>query len=194
MKSIIKRLTAIFTGAALTAGSVPFGMIASAQIQPVGNIKHGMMSSVSDDYIDYINSDEKSDSETVPSMLDMSYLSKSYALLSEAADKKFPSSYDLRDYGMVSPVENQSPYGTCWSFFALGSIESQLIPQFTDISLSKKHLAWNTYENDYMQFIVITKMQLPIMLFCLSVGMMIFQGKISALTITAVRKMTVHGL
>lgn len=151
MKSIIKRLTAIFTGAALTAGSVPTGMITSAQMSPAKIENHGMLSSVSEEYIDYINSDKQTDGEVTPSMLDMSYLSRSYAQLDGIADKSFPSSYDLRDYGRVSPVENQTPYGTCWTFASLGSIESQLITQFTDISFSKKHLAWNAYENDYMR-------------------------------------------
>ena len=51
----------------------------------------------------------------------------------------------------MSPVENQSPYGTCWSFASLGTIESQLITQFTDISFSKNHLVRNSYENEYMR-------------------------------------------
>lgn len=151
MRKIIRRITAAFTGLALAVGSVPLNIIASAQMSPVKEGKHGMLSAVSDEYIEYINSDNKNDTEAAPSMLDMSYLNASYAQLAEVSDKKFPSSYDLRDHGMVTPVENQSPYGTCWSFSSLGSVESQLISQFTDISLSKKHLVWNSYENDYMQ-------------------------------------------
>jgi C1A family cysteine protease len=39
-----------------------------------------------------------------------------------------PSSYDLRTYGKVTPVKNQNPYGTCWAFATLGSLESSLMP------------------------------------------------------------------
>ena len=37
-----------------------------------------------------------------------------------------PSSYDLRDYGNVTPVKNQGTCGSCWAFAALASIESFL--------------------------------------------------------------------
>ncbi len=151
MKNLFKRIIAALTAATLAAGSVPLNMTASAQLAPVKVNGHGMLSSVSEEYIGYIDSGEGNEVGVAPSMLDMSYLGESYAQLTQTANKKFPSSYDLRDYGRVSPVENQSPYGTCWSFASLGTIESQLITQFTDISFSKKHLVWNAYENDYMR-------------------------------------------
>lgn len=151
MKNLFKRIIAALTAATLAAGSVPLNMTASAQLAPVKVNGHGMLSSVSEEYIEYIDSGEGDKVGVAPSMLDMSYLGESYAQLTQTANKKFPSSYDLRDYGRVSPVENQSPYGTCWSFASLGTIESQLITQFTDISFSKKHLVWNSYENEYMR-------------------------------------------
>lgn len=151
MKKLFKRIIAAITAATLAAGSVPLNMTASAQLAPVKVNGHGMLSSVSEEYIGYIDSGEGGKAGVAPSMLDMSYLGESYAQLTQTANKKFPSSYDLRDYGRVSPVENQSPYGTCWSFASLGTIESQLITQFTDISFSKKHLVWNSYENEYMR-------------------------------------------
>ena len=39
-----------------------------------------------------------------------------------------PSSYDLRTYNKVSPVKDQDPYGTCWTFATFGSMESGLLP------------------------------------------------------------------
>jgi C1A family cysteine protease len=39
-----------------------------------------------------------------------------------------PASYDLRVRGKVTSVKDQDPYGTCWAFAALGSLESCLLP------------------------------------------------------------------
>lgn len=41
---------------------------------------------------------------------------------------KYASSFDLRNQGKVSPVRDQDPYGTCWTFAALASVESALLP------------------------------------------------------------------
>lgn len=126
MKNHFKRIVAAIIAAALAAGSTPLNTIASAQLAPVETAGHGMLSSVSEEYIGYIDSGEGDKAGVAPSMLDMSYLGESYAQLTQTANKKFPSSYDLRDYGRVSPVENQSPYGTCWSFASLGTISHSL--------------------------------------------------------------------
>ncbi len=40
----------------------------------------------------------------------------------------YDASFDLRDLGKVSSVKSQSPFQTCWSFAALGSLESCLLP------------------------------------------------------------------
>ncbi|OPJ57556.1 lectin like domain-containing protein [Clostridium oryzae] len=48
---------------------------------------------------------------------------------------EFPSYYDLRSEGRVTPVKNQNPLGTCWAFATFGSLESNLLPnEFTDLS------------------------------------------------------------
>lgn len=39
-----------------------------------------------------------------------------------------PSTYDLRVLDRVPAVRNQNPYGTCWSFAAMASLESGLLP------------------------------------------------------------------
>ena len=38
-----------------------------------------------------------------------------------------PLWYDLRTGGHVTPVRDQAPYGTCWAFAALGSLESTML-------------------------------------------------------------------
>ena len=59
-----------------------------------------------------------------------------------------PRKYDLRDYGYVTEVKSQSPYGTCWSFSTISALESNLLLNknaTSDIDLSEKHLVWFTY-------------------------------------------------
>ena len=38
---------------------------------------------------------------------------------------QLPDTYDLRDYGYVSPVKNQGQCGSCYAFAAVGAMESQ---------------------------------------------------------------------
>lgn len=68
MKNLFKRIVAALTAATLAAGSVPLNIIASAQMSPVNEGKHGMLSAVSDEYIEYINSDNKDDTKAVPAV------------------------------------------------------------------------------------------------------------------------------
>jgi C1A family cysteine protease len=61
-----------------------------------------------------------------PDPVDLSYargLTKTRAL-----DGAYPASFDLRNAGKVTSVKNQNPYGTCWTFASLGSLESCLMP------------------------------------------------------------------
>ena len=38
-----------------------------------------------------------------------------------------PSSWDSREHGWVTPVRDQSPWGTCWTFAAFATLETQLL-------------------------------------------------------------------
>ena len=38
-----------------------------------------------------------------------------------------PKSYDSRKLGLITPVRNQNPWGTCWAFGALSAGEASLI-------------------------------------------------------------------
>jgi C1A family cysteine protease len=53
---------------------------------------------------------------------------------------QLPSSFDLRTYNKVTPVENQSPYLDCWAFATYGSLESNLMP----------NQQWNFSENNLL--------------------------------------------
>lgn len=71
-----------------------------------------------------------------------------------------PSSFDLRDVNgknYVTPVKDQSPWGSCWSFAVIGASESSILHELglsneeykdrygEELNLSEKDLAWFTY-------------------------------------------------
>lgn len=54
--------------------------------------------------------------------------------------------YDLRDYGYLTNVRNQNPWGTCWAFAALGGMESNYLTKTkTALNLAELHLAYFVY-------------------------------------------------
>ena len=57
----------------------------------------------------------------------------------------YPSSYDLRDYGYLTPVKNQYPTDTCWAHSVMAVAESYMIRNGladNTIDLSEAHLVW----------------------------------------------------
>ena len=66
----------------------------------------------------------------------------------------FPIRFDLRDYGVVTPVKNQNPWGSCWSFGGIAAAETSILTTLgmtneeykaktgKDFDLSEKHLIW----------------------------------------------------
>ena len=60
-----------------------------------------------------------------------------------------PSAYNSFEAGRLPPVRSQSPYGSCWAFSSIGSLEADLISKGagTDIDLSELHLAYYYYNS-----------------------------------------------
>ncbi|MBD5095960.1 MAG: hypothetical protein HDT40_02965 [Lachnospiraceae bacterium] len=63
-----------------------------------------------------------------------------------------PTKYDSRDYGYITSVKNQNPYGTCWAFSALGALESSMLVNgyvsgTADIDLSEYQLIYFFYHH-----------------------------------------------
>ena len=66
----------------------------------------------------------------------------------------FPEKFDLRSRGTVTPVKDQSPWGTCWSFGTVAACETSILntlhltaeeyeQQYGEpMDLSEKHMAW----------------------------------------------------
>ena len=50
-----------------------------------------------------------------------------------------PVSYDARDYNRVSEVKDQGSYGTCWSFAAMSSAESDAIMVEIQTQITRRH-------------------------------------------------------
>lgn len=61
-------------------------------------------------------------------------------------EKLLPASYDMRDYGRVTPVRDQGRYGTCWAFASLGALETTLLPGEENI-FSTDHMSMNNSYN-----------------------------------------------
>ena len=82
------------------------------------------------------------------------------AATTQATRATLPSSYDSRNYGYITSVKNQNPYGTCWAFGTMASVEAYMIKHgiinkdtgaaaTTSMDLSESHLAWFNYTNAY---------------------------------------------
>ena len=62
------------------------------------------------------------------------------------ATSGFPDVYDLRALGQLTPIETQQPFGSCWTFAAMGSLESSLLKTGRgSFSLAEADLAWFAY-------------------------------------------------
>ena len=60
------------------------------------------------------------------------------------------SHFDLRDEGFVTPVKNQDPYETCWTFATTASAESNILMNGYEENpdLSELQLGWYTYNRN----------------------------------------------
>ena len=74
----------------------------------------------------------------------------------ESIADRLPEKFDLRDLGRVTPVKDQSPWSTCWSFGTIAASESSILSSMDlsteeylekygeEMDLSEKHLAYFT--------------------------------------------------
>ena len=83
-----------------------------------------------------------------------------------------PSSYDLRDYGLVTPVRDQGGSGSCWAFSTIAALESYL--------LKNENISYDLSENNMKNLMGIyglngtdcRSINIDIMFFCSIVNIM----------------------
>jgi C1A family cysteine protease len=83
-----------------------------------------------------------------PSPINREYLKNTSIVPTKTTKVIEPSEpyFDLRDNGYVSPIRNQNPYGDCWAFATMGSMESTALRNgMNPADFSEKHLAYFTY-------------------------------------------------
>jgi len=81
----------------------------------------------------------------LPHPVDLSHV-KGPVFSAGAGGVSYPPSFDLRSRGLLTPVKDQGPFGTCWSFAAIGSLESSLLKAGIGcFDLSEWHLAYYAY-------------------------------------------------
>lgn len=74
-----------------------------------------------------------------------------FFLALELKAQALPVSFDLRDYGLVTPIKNQGIPGPCWAFAALSAMESNYLSQNLNADkeipdLSELQLAYYCYK------------------------------------------------
>ncbi|MDI6828928.1 MAG: lectin like domain-containing protein, partial [Armatimonadota bacterium] len=78
----------------------------------------------------------------IPPPLDLSHM-KGKQVSTTRLLAGFPSSFDLRALGKLTPVKDQGYCGSCWSFATYGSMESCMLPtetrDFSENNLKNKH-------------------------------------------------------
>jgi parallel beta-helix repeat protein len=97
----------------------------------------------------------------MPSPVNLSHIEKSSMLGSSTGGRgiyatsaeTYPSYYDLRAPGKVTPVKSQGSAGSCWAFATYSSLESCLVPSGTyDFSENNmKNLLNNWYGSPYQE-------------------------------------------
>ncbi|MGN0649835.1 MAG: C1 family peptidase, partial [Oscillospiraceae bacterium] len=66
---------------------------------------------------------------------------------SKTPNTALPASYNSYDHGISTPVQNQNPYGSCWSFAGCAAAEGSMIYQGLaagNTNYSEKHMVWFT--------------------------------------------------
>lgn len=135
MKKTAKLLFALMLSACLTATMIPatgFAADKTSSDKTLDKIVNGLSIDENEDPFDFEDAQ-----------------SGSRLLKKAGADEgELPESFDLRKRGIVTPVKNQSPWGTCWGFAAIAASETSILSDMKKtykeypIDLSERHLSF----------------------------------------------------
>lgn len=94
---------------------------------------------------------DKGSGNIVPSAYDEAYIKRVVPRNERRLRRSAPApnSFDLRTTNSVSPVKNQDPWGSCWTFGAMSGLESNMLIQNHESplpDLSELQIAWNFFE------------------------------------------------
>lgn len=83
----------------------------------------------------------------VPPRLDLSHIKgETLSLFAGKSSSPMPAKYDLRSVDCLTSVKNQGPFGSCWAFGPLGSLESTFLKKIGKAKdFSEAHLAYFGY-------------------------------------------------
>ncbi len=137
----------IFTRAALAgvlaAGLVPSAAFAATTSDGASEVD-SLISAMADEQVKLFGSA----SATGDTNLLYSSASYSDGVDASLAATTMPTSFDLRDQGTVTPVKDQTPWGTCWSFGSTAAAETSILNKLGltydeyNIDLSELQTAW----------------------------------------------------
>ena len=137
----------IFTRAALAgvlaAGLVPSAAFATTTSDDASEVD-SLISAMADEQVKLFGS------ASVTGDTNLLYSSASYSdgVDASLAATTMPTSFDLRDQGTVTPVKDQTPWGTCWSFGSTAAAETSILNKLGltydeyNIDLSELQTAW----------------------------------------------------
>lgn len=77
----------------------------------------------------------------IPSPVSRPWVTEMPVLGASPGSSAYPATFDLRNSGKVTPVRDQTYFGTCWAFASLASVESSLMPADPAPDFSEKNLA-----------------------------------------------------
>lgn len=100
---------------------VPVPQLSLAQIRDMIAL-NGYQFSVKDTWVSALSPEEQARLlRYVPPPMDLSHITGPPVV------RQFPSAFDYRDTGKVTPPKNQGTCGSCWAFASIGSMESQIL-------------------------------------------------------------------
>ena len=144
MRKIGRRAAAMISAAALGAGCfLPAGVQAAPEITVREQSPRQAELSVAVSLPEFRQDDFTGELTAVP-VYEAS--EETPQLLAQTGE--LPSSFDLRAEKTMSPVRDQSGFGTCWAHSACASAEATLIGAVPDVDLSEFHTAYYAYEGD----------------------------------------------